>query len=184
MAKTVYKLTKDEQKLYRELEKDVKKANTRIRRLFTLGIKEPFAYKQLHSYLGAKTINGMTKSGYISLRKGYNLQQLQALKRATTDFLDDVSTIRKIEKTRKEYSLLLGKDISTRQANTIYQIIDNYEWIYEYIPKSEFWSVYAPLTKILDQKSWVEQLYLRNEKIADEDLRKELKALYIYCKKE
>lgn len=184
MAKIVYEMTKDEEKLYNELIGEVKKANYRIRRLFSLGIKEPFAYKDLSNYLDAKTIKALTKSGYISLKRSYNLQQLLGIKRATENFLSEVSTLTGIKKKVKEYSELLGSKVSTRTANIIYQLENYYEWIYEYIPKSEFWGDYAPLTKEYGIKDWIEILKQRNENIPDEELRNELKALYIYCKKE
>ena len=184
MAKKVYNMTSDEKKLYNELKKEVSKANSRIRNLMKLGIEEPFAVKQLHSYLGSRYMDAITKGGYISLKGGYNLQQLLGIKRATADFLDDVSTIRQINKLKKDYENRLGKSLDLRQVDTLYQLENNYSWIYEYIPKSEFWSVYAPLAKELEVESWIEQLYYRNEKLADEDLRNALESLYIYCTKE
>lgn len=184
MAKKVYNMSNDEKKLYNELKKQVNKANSRIRALMKLGIDEPFAVKQLHSYLGSKTIDAITKTGYISLKKGYNLQQLMGIKRATTDFLTDISTIKQINKLKKEYEEKLGKELDYRQVNTLYQLENNYTWIYEYIPKSEFWGVYAPLARELEVESWIEQLYYRNSKLADEDLRNDLESLYIYVTRE
>ena len=80
MAKKVYNMTSDEKKLYNELKKEVSKANSRIRNLMKLGIEEPFAVKQLHSYLGSRYMDAITKGGYISLKGGYNLQQLLGIK--------------------------------------------------------------------------------------------------------
>lgn len=184
MAKKVYNMSNDERKLYNELKKEVTKANSRIRNLLKLGIEEPFAVKQLHSYLGAKTIEAITKSGYISLKRDHNLQQLLGIKRATTNFLNDVSTIKEINKLKQRYETAVGKELDLRQVDTLYQLENNYEWIYEYIPKSEFWQSYAPLVYTHDLESWIEQLYYRNQNLADEDLRNDLEALYIYCKKE
>lgn len=183
MAKKVYEMSENEKQLYKELKQDVKRANNRIRNLYKLGLKdEPFAVKQLHDYLGSEMIKGLTPSGYISLKKGYNLPQLIGIKRATLNFLDDVSTLTEIKKLKKEYEDLLGVKIDLNQVNTIYRL-RNMDWIYDYIPKSEFWEVYAPLTVEYDDSEWIEILYQRNEKLNDVDLKEDLESLYVYVKK-
>lgn len=185
MAKKVYEMSQDEKKLYREIEKEIVKANRRIRNLDKLDINEPFAIKQLHDYLGSSYINAITKSGYISLRKDFNLQQLTGIKRATEDFLNSgASTITEIKKLKKEYEQKLGKPLTYKYTDTLYKLENNYTWIYDYIPKSEFWDVYAPLAYEMDSESWFEQLYYRNEDLNDEDLKQDLEALYIYVTKE
>lgn len=181
MAKKVYEMPEDEKELYNKLKKDVVKANQRIRQLMKLGIEEPFAVKQLHDYLGANTIQAITQSGYISMRKDYNLQQLLGIERATEDFLSGVSTYSDIKKIKNEYEEKLGKPLNLEQVNTLYKL-QSADWIYEYIPKSEFWDEWAPLTKTYDNETWIEQLYYRNEDLADEDLKDDLEALYIYVK--
>lgn len=188
MAKKVYEMSEDEKKLYNELKKDVVKANQRIRQLMKLGIEEPFAYKQLHDYLSANTIKAITQSGYISLKKEQNLQQLLGIKRATEDFLsDEGSTYRGIKQLKEEYEGKAGKELDLKYVNTLYQL-QGADWIYDYIPKSEFWDEYAPLTRTLDMESWIEQLYYKtagkDKDLADEDLRNDLEALYIYVKEE
>ena len=181
MAKKVYEMSDDEKKLYNELKKDVVRANQRIRRLMKLGIEEPFAYKQLHDYLSANTINAITKSGYISMRKNHNLQQLLGIERAVQDFLSDVSTYKEIKKLQIEYQGKIGKKLNIEQVDTLYKL-QNADWIYDYIPKSEFWDNYVPLVYRYDTEDWIEQLIARNESLADEDLRERLDALYIYVK--
>ncbi len=181
MAKKVYEMTDDEKQLYKELKQEVAKANQRIRKLNKLGIDEPFAVKQLHDYLGSSYINAITESGYISLKSGYNLQQLLGIKRATEDFLDDVSTFTKIKHLKQEYEEKTGKELSTEQVDTFYKL-QSADWMYDYIPKSEFWDSYAPLTEKYDTDDWIEQLIARNVDLADEDLRNSLEALYIYVK--
>lgn len=183
MAKKVYEMSEDEKKLYNELKKDVVKANQRIRQLMKLGIEEPFAYRQLHDYLSANTIKAITKSGYISLKKEQNLQQLLGIKRATEDFLSGVSTYKDINKIKQQYEEKSGKELDIEQVNKLYKL-QSADWIYDYIPKSQFWDEWAPLTKTLDMESWIEQLYYKNQNLADEDLRTDLNALYIYVKEE
>ena len=184
MAKKVYEMSEDEKKLYKEIKQDVLKANQRIRKLKKLGIDEPFAVKQLHDYLSSSYINAITPSGYISLKAGYNLQQLIGIKRATEDFLNDVSTIREINKLKKEYERKLGKDLDYEQTDTLYKFEKTYYWIYDYIPQSEFWEVWAPLAIEIDVESWIEQIGYRIGDIPDADLREKLEALYIYVTRE
>lgn len=181
MARIVYEMGKDEKKLYNELIKEVKTANTRIRRLQKLGIKEPFAVKELTDLLKSKQLNAITKSGYISLKKSYNLQQLLGLKRAIENFKSGASTIKEINKVTKEYSEKLGKPLTYRQANTLYRLYTDYDWIYDYIPKSEFWDNYAPLALTMEVTDWVEQLKYRAEGLNDKNLARKLEALYLYC---
>ena len=184
MAKRVYEMTDDEKKLYKELKQDIVKANQRIRKLKQLGIDEPFAVRQLHDYLGSSDINAITESGYISLKSTYNLQQLLGVKRATEDFLDDVSTITKIKHLKQEYESKLNKRLSYENIDTIYQFENTYYWIYEYIPKSEFWDVWAPLAREIESEPWIEQIYARIGDIPDVQLKEKLEALYIYVTKE
>ncbi len=184
MAKKVYEMTDDEKQLYKELKQEVLKANQRIRKLNKLGIEEPFAVKQLHDYLGSSYIKAITPAGYISLKGGYNVQQLTGIKRATEDFLSDVSTMREINKLKKEYESKLGKEIDLRQVNTLYEFENTYYWIYDYIPKSEFWDEWAPLAVEIDSESWIEQIGYRIGDIPDVDLREKLQALYIYVTRE
>lgn len=184
MAKKVYEMTDDEKKLYKELKQEVMKANQRIRNLNKLGINEPFAVKQLHDYLGSQYIRAITPAGYISLKKGYNLQQLIGIKRAVEDFLNDVSTMRQINKLKKEYESKLGKDLDYEQTDTLYKLENTYYWIYEYIPKSEFWDEWAPLAMEIDSESWIEQIKYRIGDIPDVDLQERLEALYIYVTRE
>lgn len=184
MAKKVYEMTDDEKQLYKEIKQEVLKANQRIRKLNKLGIEEPFAVKQLHDYLGSSYIKAITPAGYISLKGGYNVQQLTGIKRATEDFLSDVSTMREINKLKKEYESKLGKEIDLRQADTLYKFENTYYWIYDYIPKSEFWDEWAPLAVEIDSESWIEQIGYRIGDIPDVDLKEKLQALYIYVTRE
>lgn len=182
MAKTIIEYTNDEKKLYTLLEKEVKKANSRITKLEKLGIKDGFALKQLRDYLNIDGVQALTKTGKISLRGGYNLTQLLAIQRATQNFLDDVSTLNEINQLKNQYEKILGKKLNLKQVNTLYRARKDYSWIYEYITPSEFWSVWAPLAKQLDMDSWVEELLLRIDNFNDVELKEDLKALYIYVK--
>lgn len=180
MAKKVLEMSEDEKKLYNELKKDVLKANQRISKLEKLNMENPFAVKILRDYLSSNTIQAITKTGKISLKSSYNLQQLLGIKRATENFLGDVSTYRDISKIKKEYEEKLGKQLNLAQINTLYQLKKSYNWIYEYIPKSEFWGDWVPLAKEIDEPTWIEQIGLRIGKIVDVELKRDLEDLYNY----
>lgn len=184
MAKKVYEMTDDEKQLYKEIKQEVLKANQRIRKLNKLGIEEPFAVKQLHDYLGSSYIKAITPAGYISLKSGYNVQQLTGIKRATEDFLNDVSTYREINKLKKEYENRLGKPLSLEQVDTLYKYETIYSWIYDYMTLSEFWGEWAPLARSIDMGTWIEQIHYRIGDVPEEDLQRKLEALYIYVTRE
>ena len=88
MAKKI-KMSKDEQQLYSELQKLVKKANQRLLRIERLtGEKGLFASKQLYDYLTAKELDAVSESGRIKLSKSYNIGKMQKIKKAAEQFLD------------------------------------------------------------------------------------------------
>ena len=99
MAKKI-KMSKDEQQLYSELQKLVKKANQRLLRIERLtGEKGLFASKQLYDYLTAKELDAVSESGRIKLSKSYNIGKMQKIKKAAEQFLDkEESNVKGIKK--------------------------------------------------------------------------------------
>ena len=185
MAKKI-EMSKDEQQLYSELQKIVKQANQRLLRLERVtGEKGLFASKQLYDYLATKEINGVTASGRIRLSKSYNITQLLAVKKATKQFLDkEESTVKGIKKLKVQYEKEAEKQLNFKELNTLYRSGKNYTWIYEFIPKSEFWGNWVKTTnrENWDKETFVEQIALRMEREVDVELKTDLEALYYYIK--
>lgn len=182
---TKKELTPEEQKLYSELQKLAKRSNQRIVRLEReTDLYGSFATKQLYDYLSANTVQGLTISGRVKVSKNYNLMQMKAIIKATEQFLEGVSTVKKVKQQKKSYEEKIGKPISYKQANVLYRSGRDYTWIYEYIPKSEFWGVLVPTAKSegWDAETFIEQIGLRaNLNYIDEEIRVDLEALYFYC---
>ena len=183
MAKKI-EMSKEEQILFNELQKLVKKANQRLLRLERLtGEKGTFASKQLYDYLGINELKAITKTNRIRLSKSYNIGQLRAIKKATEKFLQEkTSRVSEVKKLTKEYSTLAGKELSFKQADVLYKSSKNYSWIYEYIPKSEFWGYWVP---IVQRENWDlvtfnEQVMLRINTELDDELKRDLESLYYY----
>lgn len=185
MAKKI-EMSKEEQQLYNELQKIIKKANQRLVRLERLtGEKGTFASKQLYDYLTSNELNAVTKSGRIRILKSYNIQKLLAVKKATQQFLNkEESTVKGIKKLKVQYEKEAEKQLNFKELNTLYRSGKNYTWIYEFIPKSEFWGNWVKTTnrENWDKETFVEQIALRMEREVDVELKADLEALYYYVK--
>jgi len=173
----------DENKLFNELKKLSKRANQRILRLERLtGIKESFATKQLSDYLSSEQIKGWTKTGRVRVSKQMTETQMIATIKATKQFLNNsLSRVTEVKKKTKEYTIKAEKPISFAQANTLFQTGKNYTWIYEFMGESEFWSFRDEVREQgWDKDTFIEKIQGHIEKEVDEDLKKDLEALYLY----
>lgn len=182
MAKKI-EMSREEQILYNQLQKLAKQANQRLLRIERLtGEKGTFASKQLYDYLGTTELNAITPSSRIKVSKTFNLNQLKAIKKATEQFLaQDVSKVSGVKKLTKEYSEKAEKPINYKQADVLYKSGKNYTWIYEYIPKSEFWRIVTVAKEQgWDKHTFTEQIALMANLEIDEELKADLEALYIY----
>ena len=76
------------------------------------------------------------------------------------------------------------KELDFKQLNTLYRSSKNYTWIYEFIPKSEFWGNWVKTTnrENWDKETFTEQIALRINKEVDVELKVDLEALYYYVK--
>lgn len=184
MAKKVFLYTEDEKKLYSLIESNVKKANNRINKLEKLGLKDAFAIQELRDKLDVKELQGLTKSGKISLKSGYNLTQLLAIQKATENFLDDVSTLAEIKKLQREYETKLGKPLNLKQLNTLYQAQKrSWEWLESVFGSKETWLDMYPNAKEMSSDNWVEYIENRLKEVNEEYMREDIEALYIYFNK-
>lgn len=176
----------EEKQLYNDLRKLAKQANQRLLRLERLtGKQETFASKELYDYLSVSNIQAISKTGRIRVSKKFNVMQLRAIIKVTQRFIDDVSSVSDVKKLTKEYSEKLGKKISFKQASVLYQAGKDYTWIYEYIPKSEFWdNVKVAKQQGWDKEEFIDQLKTLNERLNDKSLKKDLESLYLYVMSE
>lgn len=185
MAKKIEQ-SAEEKKLYSDVKKLVKRANQRLLRIEReFGEQGLFAARQLYSYLDTNELQARTKTGRVRLSKGFTLMQLMAVRKAVLNYLsDETSRVAGARQYIKDVSKKAGFEFDYKQAETIYRARKDYQWIYEYIPASEFWNnVQVAKKQGWDSEEFIEQLRAINEKLNDESFKEDLEALYLYCVK-
>ena len=198
-------MTSEESALFQEVNKLVKRANQRLLRMErATGEKGSYSAKELYDRLSSDTLNAVTSGGRISMKKSYNVQQLRAIKTATEKYLNGISTVPKAKKYTKEVSEKSGVPLDLKRASSIFQLKDNYEWIYEYYKGSDFWAEYGNpvIKKEMNQPTFLDSIFkdikqyqgeiakMQEEgeevetdilsNLTDEDLKKKIMDLYIY----
>ena len=198
-------MTSEESALFQEVNKLVKRANQRLLRMErATGEKGSYAAKELYDRLSSDTLNAVTSGGRISMKKSYNVNQLRAIKTATEKYLHGISTVPKAKKYTKEVSEKSGVPLDLKRASSIFQLRDNYEWIYEYYKGSDFWAEYGNpvIKKEMNQPTFLDSIFkdikqyqgeiakMQEEgedvetdilsNLTDEDLKKKIMDLYIY----
>ena len=185
MSKKI-EMSKYEQDLYNEMKKMSKKANQRILRLERLTeTTSPFSVKQLEYKLSVDTLNAWTKSNRVSVKKGLTPLQMKAINKALRTFLspNTISTEKQAKEYTKKVSKKAGKKLSYKQASTYYRKKTDYEWIYQYIPESDFWAIASECKK----EKWSEEKFtdellsiITTQRGIDEELLNDIKDLYYY----
>lgn len=179
-------MTKYEQELYNEMKKLSKRANQRILRLERLTkTTSPFAVKQLEAKLSSDTLNVWTKTGRAGTKKGLTATQMKAINKALRQFLSPnaISTEKQAKEYAKKLSMKAGKKINIKQASIYHAKKVNYEWIYPYIPESDFWAM-ANESK---EYQWTEDRFeeelvdvIKRQRGIDKQLIEDIKNLYEY----
>lgn len=198
-------MTSEESALFQEVNKLVKRANQRLLRMErATGEKGSYSAKELYDRLSSDTLNAVTSGGRISMKKSYNVNQLRAIKTATEKYLHGISTVPKAKSYAKEVSEKSGVPLDLKRASTIFQLKDNYEWIYEYYKGSDFWAEYGNpvIKKEMNQPTFLDSIFkdikqqqgeLKQKQengedvesdilsnLTDEDLKKKIMDLYIW----
>lgn len=176
----------EEEKINKELKELVTKANRRITALEKYSRKYgSFAVKELYDLIDNKKIQGI---GTISrrIRKDNFLTQSQkiAIIKATKNFLkNELSTVRGVEKYRKEMMKKAGKYISPAQASNLYTMYRNWKYYQDkYDLPSDFWQDVRNAVIDLDEKTFIETMedYIMVEK--DKSFRRDMMELLQYLK--
>lgn len=186
-------MTPEERTIFTELRKEVKKANQRLVRLEKeTKQKGSFAAKQLYDDLSTKEMQLITPKGRIRYSEKLNLEELKVMQKAINKFLKSESTIAKIKEKKLKYEAEIKEEMRTIKSldwamvNTIFQSGKHYTWIYEYIPKSEFWGYWVNLCndENWSVNKWINEILERIDKIPDIDLKLDLTSLYYYIKED
>lgn len=149
-----------------------------------LGIKEGFSVKQLIDFLSAKPINAVTSGGRISIKKDYTLMQQQAIIKAIKEFKrSETGSLKKIKEYRQKISVIAGKKLTYKMANTWYQVTNDLSWLFdENLTESIFYRTYYPLVKTMSKENWIDSVIVHKKDISDRNLRRNLEKLYDYIK--
>lgn len=177
-------MTSEEKELYGELRTLVKRANQRLVTMERLtGEKDSFASKQLFDYLSSEKLKAVTKTNRIKT-ENFNLEQMEAIKSAVTNFLDkdSLSTITNIKKYKAKVEKAIGTEISFKDLSAIYRARDLWKWSEDQYG-SAFWTDFAP--RILDQNKneWIEFAKTYAEEGNDLELKEKLEQIYDYIQK-
>ena len=155
---------------YKAIVKDVRKANQRIARIQKRYGENAWALNNLYDKLDNKMINAISPySGEISIKKNMSNAQLNAVRRATKEFLaSKTSTIRGIENVKKEVKEGLKKvfnddrlNVSDKEINALYRIVEDKDLrtTAELIGASTLWRlVIDARNKNMNKKEWNDQL--------------------------
>ena len=155
---------------YKAIVKEVRKANQRIARIQKRYGENAWALNNLYDKLDNKMINAISPySGEISIKKNMSNAQLNAVRRATKEFLSSkTSTIRGIENVKKEVKEGLKKvfnddrlNVSDKEINALYRIVEDKDLrtTAELIGASTLWRlVIDARNKNMNKKEWNEQL--------------------------
>lgn len=155
---------------YKAIVKDVRKANQRIARIQKRYGENAWALNNLYDKLDNKMINAISPySGEISIKKNMSNAQLNAVRRATKEFLSSkTSTIRGIENVKKEVKEGLKRvfnddrlNVSDSEINALYRIVEDKDLrtTAELIGASTLWRlVIDARNKNMNKKEWNELL--------------------------
>lgn len=177
-------MTSEEKELYGELRTLVKRANQRLVTMERLvGEKDSFASKQLFDYLSSENLKAVTKSNRIKT-ENFNLEQMEAIKTAVTNFLDkdSLSTTTNIKKYKAKVEKAIGTEVSFKDISAIYRARDLWKWAEDQYG-SAFWTDFAP--RILDQNKneWIKFAKTYAEEGNDLELKEKLSQIYDYIQK-
>lgn len=155
---------------YKAIVKEVRKANQRIARIQKRYGDNAWALNNLYDKLDNKMIHAISPySGEISIKRNMTNAQLNAVRRATKEFINsETSTIRGIENVKKKVKEGLQKvfnddnlNVSDQEINSLYRIVEDKDLrvTAELIGASTLWRlVIDARNKNMNKKEWNDQL--------------------------
>lgn len=175
---------------YKELAKDVKRANQRIQKLQGRYGESSWAINQLYEKIDNKNVNGIsTMTGNIRISKNMSEIQLKAIQKATNTFLESqTSTLRGVKKAignmqdaiKANYSDM-NKQLSDKDAEMLYSFLESKETrgTVERIGASDTWTrAIQAKEKNLSKDKFIDLFKNAKVDINDEDIRKNLETIY------
>lgn len=175
---------------YKQLQKEVHKANLRIDRIKAKYGDQAWATTNLYSKLDNKMINAISPySGNIRLRKSMNQAQLNAIRRATKEFLTSkTSTLTGIKQVRKTVQQSLKASLSDddiqltdKEVQALYRLVEDKDLktTVDYVGASTLWRLIIDAkNKKMSERDWNKILRDYNINGNDLDLKNDLSRIF------
>lgn len=175
---------------YKELRKEVNKANQRIRRIQERYGDNAWAVANLTEKLDNKLIKAINPySGEIKLHQRMSDAELNYIRSATEDFLKSkTSKLTGIKEAKENMINSLKSSLSTdtvdltdKEAQALYRLVEdrNLRTTTEYIGASELWSLIIDAKeKRASEDQWYQMLLDYNAFGKDLDMKKDLQRIY------
>ena len=181
---------------YKQIEKEVRKANQRIRRIQQRYGDNAWAVGTLTEKLDNKVIHAISPySGEIKISKKMSDAQLNAIRSATNDFLykNKTSTLTGIKQAKENMIASLRSSLSTddleltdKEAQTLYRLVEDKDLrtTTEYIGASKLWDLMIDAKeKRATEDQWYKMLIDYNAFGKDLDMKNDLQRIYdLYIK--
>lgn len=176
---------------YKELAKRVKIANQRIRRITERYGENAWAVRNLTDKLDNKLINAISPySGEIRIRKNMNQAQLNAIRKATNDFLDKSKTSTLVGIRRAKENVLQGLrvslsddniELSDKEMQSLFRIVedDDIKTTVDFIGASTLWRLMINAKeKNMNENDWFNLLKDYNINGNDLDIKNDLSRIF------
>ena len=176
---------------YKELVKRVRIANQRIRRITERYGENAWAVRNLTDKLDNKLINAISPySGEIRIRKNMNQAQLNAIRKATNDFLDKSKTSTLVGIRRAKENVLQGLrvslsddniQLSDKEMQSLFRIVedDDIKTTVDFIGASTLWRLMINAKeKNMNENDWFNLLKDYNINGNDLDIKNDLSRIF------
>lgn len=166
--------------LHKQVVKNVKKVNAMLQQLRgQIDKKHPgWAATRMLNYLSADVINAVTEKGYIKFNNKLSVGQMNAILKATNNFLNSkTSTVQGVKEARQKIidEYRLTQDLSYKQAESLYSFFESDDYKLSDEVKYEVQKIAIEM----DKKNADEMFYLERVKQYidygnDENMKKQL----------
>lgn len=170
----------DKEALHKQVVKNVKKVNAMLQQLRGQIDKEHpgWAATRMLNYLSADVINAVTEKGYIKFNKNLSVGQMNAIFKATNNFLNSkTSTVQGVKEARQKIidEYRLTQDLSYKQAESLYSFFESDDYKLSDEVKYEVQKIAITVAKQSgDDKYFIERVKDYIDFGNDEDMKSQL----------
>lgn len=170
----------DKERLHKQVVKNVKKVNAMLQMLRgQIDPKHPgWAATRLLNYLSTDIINAVTDKGYIKFNKNLSVGQMNAILKATNNFIKSkTSTVQGVKESRQKIidEYRLSQDLSYKQAESLYSFFESDDYKLSDEVKYEVQKIAITVAKEGgDDEYYIERVKDYIDFGNDEDMKREL----------